>query len=66
MNGNEARLSPKKVILVVAVTGFIIIASVGGAFQVASSTGLITAEVNVTGYVTGSDADSISLVVDSV
>lgn len=66
MNGNEARLSPKKVILAVVITGFIIIASVGSAFQVASSTGLITAQVSVTGYVTGSDAESISLVVDSV
>ena len=66
MNGGDSKISPRKIILAVIITGIIIVASVGGVFQVASSVGMISANVTVSGYVEYSDADQVFLFIDGI
>lgn len=65
MNGN-ARMSPRKVIIAVVITGMIIIASVGGVFITMNSLGMMTAEISIYGQVSGTNASSCFLYVDGV
>lgn len=65
MNGND-RMSPRKIILAMVVTGIVIVASVGGIFMAADSVGLISTTVSVTGQVQGSNATQCELFVDGV
>jgi hypothetical protein len=65
MNENN-KMSPKKTIMAIIITGIVIIASVGGFFYLADSNGLFNGEVRVTGYAQGTNATQCYLYVDGV
>lgn len=66
MNGEDRKISPRKILLAVIITGVVIVASVGGVFQVANSAGIFSANVYVNGYVEYSVADQVFLFIDGI
>ena len=60
------KISPKKAILAIIITGLIIVASVGGFFYLADSNGLFNAKIRVTGNMQGTNATQCYLYVDGV
>jgi hypothetical protein len=62
----NGKMSPRKTIVAIFITGIIIVASVGGFFFLADSNGLFDAEVRVDGYAQGTNASQCYLYVDGV